>query len=1061
MKHCAKKLLGLVFALALCLAVGGNALADGPEAADVWMLSDAWMLADEPNVTTAPDTTTVGDLANDGYTVTIPTTVEVDSTTNEGTLTVTAKLKQYRTLNIGIQSTNDEWKLKYNTTDVPKVEYTLSTNDSEIDRVIANYDDTNHTLFYGIGQIDTSEENYDAETKSRKFTTNFNVEVPTPSQATMSGTYSDTLTFTYTLAKNCVTYTINVYEQELNLKNDGTHIEAVDRVNSNGQLQDPTSQPKETYVLEYGCANAWGTSFGVSVTEQDEWTRPRPAGTEGEEDTRCWENLSYTMTPKADYEAGETTQTINLNLKRKWYWLDVNGATDYASGDSKLNIDGNQGGRIASSVNLKVSVDGENWSKWFWYTGGGADGDDYWGTFPYGIHFKLGLHHVKNGYVYDKEAGGGVKIIANGKEKKTGATPEQENGTSYYVYEGTLTGDPIDTSETQVDNNGIVHEGSAGQSYQRYCYIPCYQKGVTYLANGGTGGTEDVSGGKQVRSNVLYEENSTLKDPEDLKIQAPAGKVFAGWSTKSTYTEGNTLYPVGTEVSKVNWETYTGTELGNRPAISGKTDDEKRELYAIWGRKVDITIQFEDETGYSTNNGTGPVAQLGGTMAGYDCVLKDQVVADGADWVLDLNNAEVKKAIDDATTGAKNAAKDTRTSTDNETVWKIGENFKKECTIRAVDLQSGTTTLMIQRRRYLLSVISVDVETTTVKTIATNANEEAYGTFDVTINDGQTDLGVTGKSHCQVGLNYGAKYTVNKMKGIGSYSPMKAVILKSLRPNDELERSWFTDGTVDSTGVYTNWMTGKESSIHYYKTGEDDPKDGYVGDPVRVAFNDSISSSDTPVAGPTLAPGLSGPTVGDADADGDDTAGDTGEDITQPPSGTGLTLRYHANFVADDAVEEAVKTVACAPGADVVLKTCMFKRAGYTFTGWNTEKDGMGRAYKANGVPVTDWSDGDTVDLYAQWEKTVPLKPVVSGFDEDTGLFDPFAPPEELDPGFGIDPDADPADEEGPADDADAVDDAPAVADEEAAAAPPEELDFGFGIDPDAAVGGPAPFVRW
>ena len=40
-------------------------------------------------------------------------------------------------------------------------------------------------------------------------------------------------------------------------------------------------------------------------------------------------------------------------------------------------------------------------------------------------------------------------------------------------------------------------------------------------------------------------------------------------------------------------------------------------------------------------------------------------------------------------------------------------------------------------------------------------------------------------------------------------------------------------------------------------------------------------------------------------------------------------------------------------------------KEGYTFTGWNTEKDGMGRAYKANGVPVTDWSDGDMVDLYA------------------------------------------------------------------------------------------------
>ena len=112
MNHCAKKLLGLAFALALCLAVGGNALADGPEAADVWMLSDVWMLADEPNVTTAPDTTTVGDLANDGYTVTIPTTVEVDSETKETDLKVTAAVKQLRTLNITLAS-NHNWNLQH------------------------------------------------------------------------------------------------------------------------------------------------------------------------------------------------------------------------------------------------------------------------------------------------------------------------------------------------------------------------------------------------------------------------------------------------------------------------------------------------------------------------------------------------------------------------------------------------------------------------------------------------------------------------------------------------------------------------------------------------------------------------------------------------------------------------------------------------------------------------------------------------------------------------------------------------------------------------------------
>ena len=59
MKHCAKKLLGLAFALALCLAVGGTALAaEAPEFADVLAaLPEQEMLADEPNVTIAEDTT--------------------------------------------------------------------------------------------------------------------------------------------------------------------------------------------------------------------------------------------------------------------------------------------------------------------------------------------------------------------------------------------------------------------------------------------------------------------------------------------------------------------------------------------------------------------------------------------------------------------------------------------------------------------------------------------------------------------------------------------------------------------------------------------------------------------------------------------------------------------------------------------------------------------------------------------------------------------------------------------------------------------------------------------
>lgn len=1026
MKHCAKKLLGLAFALALCLAVGGNALADGPEAADVWMLSDVWMLADEPNVTTAPDTTTVGDLANDGYTVTIPKTVEVDSTTNEGTLTVTAQMKQWRTLDIAITPQDNKWTLKYQGPtgeNMPEVAYQLPQEIVGADDGFSwLYHNEHQNLTFMTSKLGGSED----VSRSTTITANLAVTVPNSEEATMSGTYADTLTFYIKPGKLCVTYNINVYEQKLVTQTDGWNnngnvrycaVNVVDVVDESGNVEEGAKR-NCTVIREYLTSDAGPYT----------WTRPRPAGTEGDEDTRFWEDLSYTMTPKADYEAGETTQTINLNLKRKWYWLDVNGIVNYTGSESE-STDGN--GPVGCYLDIRVSGDeGITWSPWYWY----KNGDDYWGTFPYGTTFEIGFHHPKEGYVYDTDESGNVKVIANGEIKCT--TKEIDNSSAgqrkiYKVFAGQLTGAPQEDKLINTTDGGNYH---AEGNYQRYCFnVCCLNNTIVYARNDGTDTTETRK----------YDASENLPAYDAVFDSVQDGAVFMGWSTEQTVTSEDKLYQPGVAVTKVQW-----------------TDESHKRLYAIWGRKVDITIQFEDEKGYTDDNGE---AHVSNTVMEDRVTLRNQTVLPGGSWTLDLSAenvpTEVRNAIETATEKAKNAAKDKDTTTADfkYKVWKIAEKFVKngDCTISVpTNVSAGQTlTLTIKRRRYLLSVISVDADTGGVHGIATNSQETKYGTFTVTVNGEKKS---EGKSFYQCGWNYGASYEVSDKKGLENPDYQAGYfILESLAVDEPMKQI-----SSSSDDPYKNFLTGKKADVDYYRNGKR-IQEHNLGDPIRVLFMKTSSSSDTPIGGPTLAPGLSGPTVGDEDADGDDTAGDTGEDLTQPPVGTGLTLRYHANFVADDAVEEAVKTVACAPGADVVLKTCMFKRAGYTFTGWNTEKDGMGRAYKANGVPVTDWSDGDMVDLYAQWEKTVPLKPVVSGFDEDTGLFDPFAPPEELDPGFGIDPDADPADEEGPADDADAVDDAPAVADEEAAAAPPEELDFGFGIDPDAAVGGPAPFVRW
>ena len=53
-------------------------------------------------------------------------------------------------------------------------------------------------------------------------------------------------------------------------------------------------------------------------------------------------------------------------------------------------------------------------------------------------------------------------------------------------------------------------------------------------------------------------------------------------------------------------------------------------------------------------------------------------------------------------------------------------------------------------------------------------------------------------------------------------------------------------------------------------------------------------------------------------------------------------------------------------GSKIVIEQNGFARSGYTFTGWNTQADGKGTAYKAgNSFTLTD---KDTV-LYAQWSK--------------------------------------------------------------------------------------------
>lgn len=1087
MKHCAKKLLGLAFALALCLAVGGTALAQTPEQE---------MLADEPNVTTAADVPNT--VTGDGYTVTIPTTVDVKSGENKGELKVTAQLKQYRMLNIGIESKKNNWKLAYDGAtgaDMPKVDYTLTTDDYESVKAIAYYDD-NNTLHYGTGKLDSTDPKYDSTTGARRFTTNFSVNVPTPSQATMSGTYSDTLTFTFDLVKQCVTYTINVYEQKLELTNTGAHVQAGNVVDASGNVTDATSAHKETYVLEYGCADAYGMPLGTAVTSET-WTRPRPENDNGE-DERCWEDLSRTLTPKADFEANNKTQTINLNLVRKWCWLDVNGITNKAT-CADCGMNGNQGSKIASFVNIKVSVDdGTTWSDGFWYPGG----DDYWGTFPYGTKFQLDLHRVKDGYAYDADADGKVAIYANGVLTHTQTTDESGDGKTHYrVYQGKLEGEPVDKTLYNTRGGGISH---APGSYPRYCYNVCFVDGITYYANGGTGGREDTNNYHGPHTTFEYTEGMTLADPlTDCDFTAPAGKVFAGWSTTKDYT-GQTLYGVGDPVSSVTWPTRPGTSnTDTLPTGDGQT--ECRTLYAIWKKPYTVKVQFGGVIGWTTwDAATQSFPENKQDGDGFDDAVELGKAYAYGNTSLTLSATENKTVWDELQTQIKAKTSEIATAAQPDAVWQL----KNEYTFTTLPA-NGEVTIQIKRKRYLLNVIpALQNDDGTFTPVSNATDAEQYGKFDLySCGKPQTLQGKI--SYYQWMRNYGGSYRIYNVVPNTGYQFVGFRVIETNAPVDKGKNpysstltgknenlSYFGGNATTYTGDTIYVVYKKDMVTFDYNGGTSDgktklvlPYDDSVRFPKVVLTKQGVdfigwSTKQNPTSDAEIFK------LANLDPDNGvnpDTTTVSSKVTTWTDennkvlyavwrSATGpshapakkkvLTVHYHANFdpneelaldldpnpllddmdddfgfepdpLPEDVLDptvEAVKTVTYQPDENIVLRHCMFKRGGYVFVGWNTEPDGTGKKYEVNGVPITDWAAGTTVDLYAQWEKPHHMKPVVDD-DSQPGGADPAPTPQPggVDDDFGVDPQL------GGMDDAFGID----------PAAQPEGMDDAFGIDPD------------
>ena len=112
-------------------------------------------------------------------------------------------------------------------------------------------------------------------------------------------------------------------------------------------------------------------------------------------------------------------------------------------------------------------------------------------------------------------------------------------------------------------------------------------------------------------------------------------------------------------------------------------------------------------------------------------------------------------------------------------------------------------------------------------------------------------------------------------------------------------------------------------------------------------------------------------------ADGKGTAYKAGDSFTLTDEDTVLYAQWSENAPAQVNVSYdanggtgTMESITGDVGSEIVIAQNGFARSGYTFTGWNTQADGKGTAYKA-GDSFT-LTDKDTV-LYAQWNKLVTV----------------------------------------------------------------------------------------
>ena len=208
--------------------------------------------------------------------------------------------------------------------------------------------------------------------------------------------------------------------------------------------------------------------------------------------------------------------------------------------------------------------------------------------------------------------------------------------------------------------------------------------------------------------------------------------------------------------------------------------------------------------------------------------------------------------------------------------------------------------------------------------------------------------------------------------GVGG--PKDSLYAEGYKDNafDTTPGEWTTnpDGTITRTVTKTcqyckhqDKVTEHQGKLTYDANGGEgtiDSATGAAGESVTVAENGFTLNNYTFTGWNTQA-------------DGSGTAYQPGASFTLTAENTVLYAQWSKNAPAQVNVSYdanggvgTMESVTGDVGSEIVIQQSGFTRSEYTFTGWNTQADGKGTAYKA-GDSFT-LTDKDTV-LYAQWSK--------------------------------------------------------------------------------------------